>query len=357
MNFCIYKGLFCLFVHKKTAKISIFILNFLAVIYMLSFKRFNYPESIAKIGAAALGILFMFFSLSVICLFFQYILKKKQNKIDIQRRKFLEQSFKACTLGAGSLYIGTGFFNGIQIPKIKNIFIQIKNLQQDIKIVHLSDIHIGLFLQKKFLKELVKKTNAQNPDIVVITGDIIDKKASQIGDIFTPLQDIQAKYGTFYVPGNHEYFFGVREIIEKIKQQGVTVLGNSSQQVGDINLSGVYDLAGFRLNHELSPNLDEALANTNPDLPTILLAHQPKFIKFIQKNHRIDLMLSGHTHGGQIFPFSLLVLLDQPYLHGLYQHTEKMQIYVNSGAGFWGPPIRFAAPAEIAVLHLTKAKS
>lgn len=355
MNFCIYKGLFCLFIHKKTAKISLFILNFLSVIYMLSFKRFDFPESIAKIGAAALGILFMCFSLSVLCLFFQYIFKRKQNKIDIQRRKFLEKSFKSCTLGVGSFYIGTGFFNGIQIPAIKNIFIKIKNLQDDIKIVHLSDIHIGLFLQKNFLKELVKKTNAQKPDIVVITGDIVDKKASQIGDMFNPLQDIQAKYGTFYVPGNHEYFFGITEIIEKIEQQGVTVLGNRSQQVANINLSGVYDLAGFRSNHKLSPDLDTALANINPDLPTILLAHQPKFIKFIKKNHPIDLMLSGHTHGGQIFPFSLLVLLDQPYLHGLYQHTEKMQIYVNSGAGFWGPPFRFAAPAEIAVLHLIKA--
>ncbi len=357
MNFCIYKGLFCLFVHKKTAKISLFILNFLSVIYMLSFKRFDFPTSIAKIGASALGILFMCFCLSLLCLFFEYILKKKQNKIDIQRRKFLEKSLKFCTLGAGSLYIGTGFFNGMQIPAIKNIFIQIKNLKHNIKIVHLSDIHIGLFLQKEFLQELVEKTNAQKPDIVVITGDIVDKKASQIGDMFDPLQNIQAKYGTFYVPGNHEYLFGLTAIIEKIQQQGVTVLGNRSQEVGGINLSGVYDLAGFRSNHKLTPDLDEALAGINPKLPTILLAHQPKFIKFIKKNHPIDLMLSGHTHGGQIFPFSLLVLLDQPYLHGLYRHNPKMQIYVNSGAGFWGPPVRFAAPAEIAVLHLTKTKT
>ena len=116
-------------------------------------------------------------------------------------------------------------------------------------------------------------------------------------------------------------------------------------------MAGVYDLAGIRFKN-LEPNLDEALAGRDPNLPTILLSHQPKFIKTMQKD--VDLVLCGHTHAGQIFPFSILVLLDQGFLHGLYKINDRMQAYVSSGAGFWGPPVRIFAPSEIAILNLSK---
>ena len=140
-------------------------------------------------------------------------------------------------------------------------------------------------------------------------------------------------------------------ILEKISSLGIKVLGNKNEKVGGINLAGVYDLAGFRFKN-LEPNLDDALAGRDETLPTILLSHQPKFIKTMQKD--VDLVLCGHTHAGQIFPFGILVLLDQGFLHGLYKINDKMQAYVSSGTGFWGPPVRIFAPSEIAILNLSK---
>ena len=186
---------------------------------------------------------------------------------------------------------------------------------------------------------------------MVIVGDLVDMRAELIGDFLDPLKNLKSTYGTFYVPGNHEYYHGVDGILEKIRALGIRILGNKNEKIAGINLAGVYDLAGIRFKN-LEPNLDEALAGCDPNLPIILLSHQPKFIKTMQKD--VDLVLCGHTHAGQIFPFSILVLLDQGFLHGLYKINDKMQAYVSSGAGFWGPPVRIFAPSEIAILNLSK---
>jgi len=208
-----------------------------------------------------------------------------------------------------------------------------------------------LVLQKEFMAKLVSDINLAKPDIVVIVGDLVDVSAQFIGDFLDPLRDLKSTYGTYYVPGNHEYYHGVDGILEKISSLGIRVLGNKNEKVGGINLAGVYDLAGFRFKN-LEPNLDDALVGRDETLPTILLSHQPKFIKTMQKD--VDLVLCGHTHAGQIFPFGILVLLDQGFLHGLYKINDKMQAYVSSGAGFWGPPVRIFAPSEIAILNLSK---
>ena len=244
-----------------------------------------------------------------------------------------------------------GIFNALTPPKIRQISIKIKNLQNDLKIAMITDVHIGEFLQKDFVAELVKEINLARPDLVVIVGDLVDMRAELIGDFLDPLKNLKSTYGTFYVPGNHEYYHGVDGILEKIRALGIRILGNKNEKIAGINLAGVYDLAGIRFKN-LEPNLDEALAGRDPNLPTILLSHQPKFIKTMQKD--VDLVLCGHTHAGQIFPFSILVLLDQGFLHGLYKINDKMQAYVSSGAGFWGPPVRIFAPSEIAILNLSK---
>ena len=215
----------------------------------------------------------------------------------------------------------------------------------------ITDVHIGEFLQKEFMAKLVSDINLAKPDIVVIVGDLVDVSAQFIGDFLDPLRDLKSTYGTYYVPGNHEYYHGVDGILKKISSLGIGVLGNKNEKVGGVNLAGVYDLAGFRFKN-LEPNLEAALASLDETLPTILLSHQPKFIKTMQKD--VDLVLCGHTHAGQIFPFGILVLLDQGFLHGLYKINDKMQAYVSSGAGFWGPPVRIFAPSEIAILNLSK---
>jgi predicted MPP superfamily phosphohydrolase len=198
----------------------------------------------------------------------------------------------------------------------------------------------------------VDKTNQIDADIVVITGDLVDLTASTAKERLEPLKDLKSRHGVYFVVGNHEYFYDVEGIINYIKSIGIVVLENSNVVIDDIvNLSGVYDLAGER-HGRLKPDVKKALQNTDESLPTILLSHQPKIVNHISNNDNIDLIISGHTHGGQIFPFGLLVLLDQPYLHGLYNHNEKTKIYVSSGSGYWGPPLRVLAPSEIVKITL-----
>lgn len=229
--------------------------------------------------------------------------------------------------------------------------VSIEGLKKELSIVQISDVHIGNSLGKDFFDWIVTETNKLDADIVVITGELIDLPAEKIKDTLDGLKELKSKFGVYFVSGNHEYFHGVVEICEHLRTLGVHVLTNENLVINNsINLAGVTDLIGRRFGI-LEPDLKKALLHVRDDLPTILLAHQPKFTKEL-KNEKIDLILSGHTHGGQIFPFGLLVLLDQPYLSGLYKHSEKTQIYVNRGAGYWGPPIRIMSPSEIVKIKL-----
>ncbi|MGB5866953.1 MAG: metallophosphoesterase, partial [Arcobacteraceae bacterium] len=154
--------------------------------------------------------------------------------------------------------------------------------------------------------------------------------------------------------GNHEYIHGVEEIIQTVNSLGIKTLENENLYIGEensgFNLAGVYDVAGYRREHHM-PDLEKALHNQDSDSPTVLLAHQPRYINEVKEG--VDLVLSGHTHGGQLYPFRVLVKIVQPYLAGLYQHNENTQIYVNKGTGFWGPPMRLGASSEITQIYLS----
>jgi len=176
-----------------------------------------------------------------------------------------------------------------------------------------------------------------------------------ISKITLPLEELKglkSKYGTYFVVGNHEYFHGLEEIIEAVKDLGIRVLENENVYIGDkdegFNLAGVYDIFGYRASHH-EPDLNAALKGTS-NSPTILLAHQPKYVNEVVG---VDLMLSGHTHGGQLYPFRFLVKLQQPYIIRLHQHNKNLQVYVNKGTGFWGPPMRLGSTAEITEVVLT----
>ena len=211
-------------------------------------------------------------------------------------------------------------------------------------------MHLGEFLKKDFLQVIVNQINSIPHDAVLIVGDMFDIKAEEIGDMLEPLKELSKPI--FFVTGNHEYYRGADDLIKVLQNNGVMVLQNENVELESINLIGVHDLSGAKLNY-LPPNLQKALSGVNSQKPKVLMAHQPKFINE-SVDDEVDLCICGHTHAGQIFPFSLLVILDQKYLHGLYDDGKK-QIYVSSGAGFWGPPMRFLAPNEIALLKLRKA--
>ncbi len=356
MNYIAYRQLLSVFLPKKISLTCFVFFNLSTLLYVLGLRVVRLPDFLNKIGAICLGVSFMLLCIAIIYTIGHWVLMRPALPVNEQKRQFLSRCFKGAILGAGAGYLGTGIATGMSLPSIARRTVEIDKLKTPLTLVQLTDIHLGDFLHKDFLQAIVDLSNAQHPDIVVITGDIVDIPSETLGDILDPFQQLKARYGVFCVPGNHEYYYGVDGILDKIASLGVTILGNSTKHVAGINITGVYDLAALQVKHGPAPNLEAALEQRNPELPTVLLAHQPKFIEHVTPEQHIDLMISGHTHAGQIFPFSLLVLLDQPYLHGLYRHDAITQVYVGSGAGSWGPPIRFGAPAEIAVLHLTEKR-
>ncbi|MDD3055995.1 MAG: metallophosphoesterase [Aliarcobacter sp.] len=270
------------------------------------------------------------------------------------RREFFK---KGLDIGAISLVIAT---NAKAMDNAKNVQLEIvdvkiNNLAQPYTIIQISDIHIGGLIDKKFIKSLVDKINILNADAVVITGDLVDTKLEYAIPALNELKNIQSKYGTYFIVGNHEYFHGVKPIIDYVNSLGIKTLENENIYIGEkdkgFNLCGVYDWFGNKYG-SYKPNINKALENTD-NQPTILLAHQPKYITQLETTKGIDLVLCGHTHGGQIFPFNFLVKLQQPYVKGLHQHNEFTQVYVNKGTGFWGPPMRLGASSEITILKLS----
>lgn len=190
--------------------------------------------------------------------------------------------------------------------------------------------------------------------MVVITGDLVDTKLEFAKPALDELRNIKTLYGTYFIVGNHEYFHGVAPIISYVNSLGIKTLENETVYIGEkdfgFNLAGVYDRFGFKYGSYI-PDIDETLKNCD-NSPIVLLAHQPKYLKDLVDTKNIDLVLCGHTHGGQIFPFNFLVKLEQPYVKGLHQHNETTQVYVNKGTGFWGPPMRLGASSEISILNL-----
>jgi len=222
------------------------------------------------------------------------------------------------------------------------------------KLVQISDTHLGNTFSVARFEEIVRRINDEiTPDMVAITGDLFDAKFhSTLLPIVEPLSKIKAQYGTYYVTGNHEYISGSAEDwIRELTNIGIHVLHNTREVVGSSTegfiVAGIDDISGNRHVTGHGPSLTTALEGYDDTKEVILLAHQPLAITDAVSMN-VGLVLSGHTHGGQIWPFGFLVKLVQPYLAGLHTHPNThTQIYVSRGTGYWGPPIRLFAPAEI----------
>ena len=189
----------------------------------------------------------------------------------------------------------------------------------------------------------------------MITGDLVDLPIERIRHDLEPLKALKAP--TYFILGNHENFHDPETVIEHVRTLSIHPLLNDCVSIEEggnhFNLVGINDLSGKRIG-TYPHDLGQAFAKADPTRPSIVLAHQPKTIELVD-DYRCDLMLSGHTHGGQIFPFGLLVMIDQPYLSGLHQHSADKQIFVSNGTGFWGPPLRVLAPSEISRIVITSA--
>ena len=266
--------------------------------------------------------------------------------IDLSKRNFIKKSGDGAMLALSTSYVTAGAYEGMKEPVVNVVKFNTFNFS----IVQISDLHIGGLIDRAFVKASVEKINALKPDIVCITGDLIDTALEGIKDTILELTDIRSKYGIYYILGNHEYFHNPMKIINFMKTTSIKLLLNENIIIDELQLNvvGVTDRIGYRTN-VLVPDIHKAFKETNSAYKTILLAHQPKFIEELG-SYTPELILSGHTHGGQIWPFEYLVRLQQPYVKGLHKLPNGSHIYVNSGIGFWGPPMRLDSQAEIAYI-------
>lgn len=314
------------------------------------------PDSPALyfISSSFIGFTFMLFVVAVI--YDLTITISKRVPVDHSRRRTLKLIFDVTMLVAAFAYLFRGFSQGIQFPQLNRVRVKVKDFPLErFNLVQLTDVHVGRTIKRDFIEKLVQKTNTLKPDMVVITGDLIDLPISQIEYDLYPLKNLNAP--TYFILGNHEYFHGVGEALVYIKQLGIIPLLNEHVVIGEgeqqFNLIGLNDVMGKRVDF-FPPDADAAYSGVDQNKACIVLAHQPRMITEMD-NYRCDLMLSGHTHGGQIFPFGLLVMAAQPYLAGLYQHAPDRQIFVSRGTGYWGPPLRFLAPSEISQVFIQPA--
>ncbi len=313
-----------------------------------------FPESLTFyiVLSSLIGATFMLF---VVALVYDLIVSLyRRVPLYQERRRTIKVIFDSAALAMALSYLGIGFYQGAQDPLVNDVVVRIKGFPfNGLTIVQLTDVHIGRTLKRDFLKGVVSKTNAMQPDIVVITGDLYDMSPNDIAYDLEPLKEL--KVPTYFVTGNHEYFHGVEPILKSVRSLGITALTNHAVRIGNednyFNLVGLNDVTGKRFG-VFPPDVEKAYQGVDPSKPIIVLAHQPKSIELIQ-DKRCDLMLSGHTHGGQIFPFGLLVKLAQPFISGLHEFQDGKQIFVSRGTGYWGPPLRVFAPSEISRIVIT----
>jgi predicted MPP superfamily phosphohydrolase len=249
------------------------------------------------------------------------------------------------TLGSSLLLSAYSLFNGRRLT-IKNLIIPIINLKQELRIVHLSDVHIGTVHQIKFLERVVKATNDLKPDLVLMTGDLFDGSVPIEEDMLRPLNKLIVP--TYFSTGNHEEYEGLQNVKATIKDLQMKLLDKEMINFKGVQIIGVKDRSSIPKEVTLDSILSEL--KLSKDKPSILMYHTPVEWESARK-HGVDLMLSGHTHNGQVYPFNLLVRMAFKYINGLYNFGDKY-LHVSPGTGTWGPPMRLGSSNQITLLNL-----
>jgi predicted MPP superfamily phosphohydrolase len=249
-----------------------------------------------------------------------------------------------------------GFLDAQRI-RVKKLEVQTEHfLPNDgrIRIVQISDVHVGLIIRGERLQTLIDTVRQANPDILVSTGDLLDGELDNVMPETERFVSINPALGKYAIMGNHEYYAGIKRSIEFTKKAGFEVLRDEVKQVAGINIFGADDITaerlGLRKDHRA---FDESLASSHDKEFVLLLKHQP----FVNEKENFNLQLSGHTHGGQIFPFRLITHLIYPKDYGYYELGQNKLLYVSRGTGTWGPPVRIFTPPEITIIDLIGKKA
>jgi uncharacterized protein len=253
---------------------------------------------------------------------------------------------------------GTGAYFANSPPVVRRVPVTLAGLDpalDGLRIVTFSDGHLSATYGGRRFERVVELVNAQRPDVVAIVGDLVDGEVSELREEVAPLADLVSEQGVFFVTGNHEYFVDTGAWLRHLPTLGVDVLRN--ERVAIRRGAATFDLAGIDDRTAASSgvpghgaDLDAALDGRDDATPVVLLAHQPVMVDRARAAG-VGLQLSGHTHGGQLWPFDYVIRLDQPAVEGLSRHGNT-QLYVSPGVGYWGPPMRVGARPEVTVVEL-----
>ncbi len=283
-------------------------------------------------------------------------------EVNRERRRFIIHSSNIGIVGLTALTAGYGFVTARQRALVERVDIDLPHLPDafdGFRIVQITDLHVGPTIKRGFVETVVEQVHGLDGALVVFTGDLVDGSVSWLRDDVAPLKEVSAPHGKFFVTGNHEYYSGAEQWVNEAGRLGFDVLLNEHRMItrkdAGIVVAGITDYGGgdYLSGHRSDPV--KALDGAPTNAVRILLAHQPRSI-FGTEELGVDLQISGHTHGGQFFPWNHLAALNQPYIKGLHRHGNTW-IYVSRGIGYWGPPLRIGAPPEITLLTLRKAQT
>ncbi|MFS8096192.1 metallophosphoesterase [Lentzea alba] len=274
----------------------------------------------------------------------------------LSRRRFVSRVVGGA---AGVVALGTtgyGTYNVLAGPQIKRLTIPLAKLPRTahgFRIAVVSDLHLGPILGRDFSQRVVDTINSTQPDLIAVVGDLVDGSVTDLASAVEPLADLRARHGSYFVTGNHEYVSGAAQWVEKVRELGLRPLENARTELPGFDLAGVNDVTGEREDH--GPDFARALGDRDRSRTAVLLAHQPVVIDDAM-SYGVDLQLSGHTHGGQMWPGQLLAGLANPTVAGLERYGDT-QLYVTRGVGTWGPPVRVGAPSDITIVELASTQA
>ncbi|MFI5523065.1 metallophosphoesterase [Streptomyces platensis] len=272
------------------------------------------------------------------------------------RRLFLTRAVAAGASLAATAAVGYGTATTLRGPVVKRVTIPLAKLPRTahgFRIAVVSDIHLGPILGRAHTRRVVETINRTHPDLVAIVGDLVDGDVTDLAPAAEPLRELRARHGAFFVTGNHEYYSGADQWVDHVRELGIHPLENARTELPGFDLAGINDVAGQT--EHAGPDYDRALGDRDPARAVVLMAHQPVTIHDTVR-YGVDLQLSGHTHGGQMWPFTYIAEATNPTIAGLERYGDT-QLYVSRGAGTWGPPVRLGAPPDVTVVELASLRA
>ncbi|WP_338494320.1 metallophosphoesterase [Streptomyces sp. SJL17-4] len=276
---------------------------------------------------------------------------------EVSRRLFVSRVVGGAAAAAAVGTVGYGTYGVLRGPRVKRVTVPLAKVPRaahGYRIAVVSDIHLGPILGRAHTQRIVDTINSTQPDLIAIVGDLVDGTVENLGSAAEPLARLRARHGSFFVTGNHEYFSGADAWVDHVRELGLRPLRNERVEIGaGFDLAGVDDIAGE--SEGQGPDFGRALGDRDRARAAVLLAHQPIVVHDAVR-HGVDLQLSGHTHGGQLWPGNYLAELANPTVAGLERYGDT-QLYVSRGAGAWGPPVRVGAPSDITLVELASKQA